>query len=393
MIDVIVYAVCDYVSLPNGGEVMLLNNFLAADASQIINYHLVGMSFNEIDLIGHWQKKRIGEREYDFFPVTQVLADKENTHIPFRFRVTAGIKKYWGRINSIKSDYHYIHSAELAIPLWNKDVNVVYHVHGDPCQTLRISRFPLFRGEFFTNQYWKIIEKTIRKSKKIVWAANRSEELYMQQQPHMRKEVQSKSTTIHSSFDSKLEIDPNSIPTISKRIHLATVGRLSRVKRIDFVIEVVAGLVHDGMDADLLICGDGEERDFLQEKAGICEIADRVLFLGTTDRKQTGTVLNEASAFVFASENEAMSLVVLESLYMGTPVISTNVGDINEVVRNGITGYIIDGYNIEDFKSKIQTVIREGKEHYSDNCRLISEQFTPERMARSIDEVFNALES
>ncbi len=215
MIDVIVYAVCDYISLPNGGEVMLLNNFLSVDDSKAINYHLVGMSFCEDDSVGKWQKKRIGEREYDFFPVAKVLADKEKTHIPFRFRVTAGIKKYWRRINSIKSDFHYVHSAELAMPLWKRDVNIVYHVHGDPCQTLRISRFPLFRGDYFTKQYWKVIEKTVRKSKRIVWAANKSKELYLQQQPHLKKEVESKSVTVHSSFDNKLEINPNSIPTLS----------------------------------------------------------------------------------------------------------------------------------------------------------------------------------
>ena len=74
---VLVYAVCDYFSLPNGGEVMLLNNFLSANKSEMIEYYLVGMSFNESDKVGKWSDKKIGNLVYKFLPVSQVLADKE----------------------------------------------------------------------------------------------------------------------------------------------------------------------------------------------------------------------------------------------------------------------------------------------------------------------------
>ena len=84
---VLVYAVCDYFSLPNGGEVMLLNNFLSANKSEMIEYYLVGMSFNESDKVGKWSDKKIGNLVYKFLPVSQVLADKEKTHVPFRLRM------------------------------------------------------------------------------------------------------------------------------------------------------------------------------------------------------------------------------------------------------------------------------------------------------------------
>ena len=53
---ILVYSVCDYEKLPNGGEVMLLNNFLSANSSSKNNYYLVGMSFNKKDEVGKWQK-------------------------------------------------------------------------------------------------------------------------------------------------------------------------------------------------------------------------------------------------------------------------------------------------------------------------------------------------
>ena len=112
---VLVYAVCDYFSLPNGGEVMLLNNFLSANKSEMIEYYLVGMSFNESDKVGKWCDKKIGNIVYKFLPVSQVLADKEKTHVPFRLRMVYGLKKYWKnieKINGINGQEKILHRME-----------------------------------------------------------------------------------------------------------------------------------------------------------------------------------------------------------------------------------------------------------------------------------------
>lgn len=390
MVKILVFSVCDYLALPNGGEVMLLNNFFAANKSTNLQYYLVGMTFNSSDCIGEWTEIKIGDNTYRFFPVTKVTVEKERTHIPFRLRVTLGIKKFWKEINEVQADYHYIHSAELAIPMWKKEnINIVYHMHGDPCQTLHISRFPIFRMPVFSVFYWKIIERAVRKSNKIIWAANRAQKLYLEQQPHMRREVESKSITIHSSFDTKFKVNYDDFPKLHNRKHLITVGRLSRVKRNDFIIRVVAKLVHDCMDVDLIVCGDGEERGSLLTLAKQLGIEERVIFLGLTNREMTATALDASEVFLFASENEAMSLVVLESLYMGTPVVSTNVGDIPDVVLDGVSGYIVNDYNIDLYASKVKTILEKGRNNYSDTCKKIASKYTPNKMAGAINAVFN----
>ena len=389
MIKILVFSVCDFASLPNGGEVMLLNNFLSANQSEDLRYYLVGMTFDTNGRVGEWQSKRIGNNIYDFFPVTKVTVDKEKTHIPFRLRVALGIKKYWKKINDVSADYHYIHSAELAIPMWSKkNINVVYHMHGDPCQTLRISRFPIFRIKLFSALYWKVIERTVIESKKIIWAANRAKKLYLEQQPHMKHEVDSKSITVHSSFDTKLKVNYDDFPELSDRKHLITVGRLSRVKRIDFILQVVSALVNDGLNVDLLVCGDGEEKNTLISLAKQLGIEKYVCFLGLTNRETTATALDVSEGFLFASENEAMSLVVLESLYMGTPVISTNVGDIEDAVLDGVTGYIVDSYNVALYASKVKTLLEKGKDSYTDACKRTALKYTPDKMAMEINKVF-----
>jgi glycosyltransferase involved in cell wall biosynthesis len=389
MKKVVVFAICDFVSQPNGGEVMLLNNFLSSSVASDVEYYLVGMSFNENDIPGVWTEKNIGNKIYKFLPVTQVLKDKEKTYIPFRFRVVNGIKKYWRQISKIDADFWYIHSAEIALSLKKTGRSkIVYHVHGDPCQTLRISRFPLFRGEFFTKLYWKVIAATMKKSDSIVWAAKKSWDLYLEQQPEMEKVIKEKSCVIHSSFDNKLKIDKNSVPELKDRKHLITVGRLANVKRIDFIITSLHELIKQGLDVDLIVCGDGEEMNSLQKHAESLNVRDKVLFMGLCDRVQIATLLDMSDCFLFASENEAMSLVVLESLYMGTPVVSTNVGDISQVVVDSENGFIVDGYELEKYVESIKTVLENGKLVYLEKSKNSVVKYTPERMATEIDGMF-----
>lgn len=387
--NIAVVAICDFISQPNGGEVYLLNNLFSANNDETINYRLIGMTFDPKMKRGEWTKIKVGDNIYDFFPIVKVTKDKEKTHIPFRLRCVHGLKKYYKKIVKAGVDEWYIHSAELGIPLRKKkNCSFVYHVHGDPSQTMRISRFPVFRTAFWTNRYLSVIRKTMHQSRKIVWAARRSKELYLKADPTLKDEVEAKSCVVHSSFDTKLKTTDLQLPINYQKKHLITVGRLSRVKRIDFIVDVFQGIVNDGFDVELIICGDGEEMNSLQKQVASYELQDRVKFLGVANRTLLATVLDLSDVFLFASENEAMSLVVLESLFMGTPVVSTDVGDIPDAVIDERSGFIIQGYNEENYRKAVEHILSEGKEKYIDECKKIALEYTPEKMAQNINEVF-----
>ncbi len=387
--NVAVVAICDYVSQPNGGEVFLLNNLFSANNESRINYFLIGMTFDKDEQEGRWQKKLIGNKEYNFFPIVKVTKDKEKTHIPFRLRCVHGLRKYFKKIAAVGIDEWYIHSAELGKPLWSKkDCKLVYHVHGDPSQTMKISRFPIFRSGLWTKIYLKYIRKTILKSRKIIWAAKRSEELYLKTDPTLKDVVLQKSCVVHSSFDTKLQVADIKLPLDYEKQHLITVGRLSLIKRIDFIVDVFDKIIKDGYNAELIICGNGEEREALEKQVSSLNLQNFVKFIGVADRKTLATALNLSDVFLFASGNEAMSLVVLESLYMGTPVVSTDVGDIPEAVKNGVNGYIIDGYDIETYKQAVEDILDKGKSFYKEKCIKSALNFTPEKMAENINKEF-----
>ncbi|MFO1391233.1 MAG: glycosyltransferase [Agitococcus sp.] len=97
------------------------------------------------------------------------------------------------------------------------------------------------------------------------------------------------------------------------------VGRLAPVKAFDVLLKAFVGL-----EARLVIVGDGDERESLQQLAEQLGLSNRVLFLG--HRQDVGSLLQVADLCVISSHREGFSYVAVESLQAGCLVVSTRVG-------------------------------------------------------------------
>ena len=384
MKNIAIIAVCDFINNPIGGEVFLLHNLLKNAPPKSINISLIGMSFNSKDKLGQWSKKNIDGILYDYLPVSKI---SKSSILPYRLKVVLGIKKYFNLIKEKNINTIYIHSAELILPfLKKKNINVIYHIHGNPEVTLKISRFPLFRLSIFSKMYCSFINKTIKRSEIIVWAAEKNKKEYIINNPPLKDMIINKSITIHSSFDTSLKYKnfTNLYEFHSNKKYLITVGRLNKGKRIDFLLDVFHHLSKTHDNINFIICGDGEEKQNLANKAIELNISNKVTFMGAINRDKLGFLLCNSDLFVFASEYEALSLVVLESLYMGTPVVTTEVGDLPIIIQNNITGEVVSTNDKENFISAINKALTLGKEHYSQSCIATAENFSPEKMSNKI---------
>jgi glycosyltransferase involved in cell wall biosynthesis len=123
---------------------------------------------------------------------------------------------------------------------------------------------------------------------------------------------------------------------------LATVAHLRPEKRLDRLIDAVARL-SAGLDAHLLVVGDGPERGVLVDHAAAAGIGHRVHFLG--HRTDVHAILAAADLFVLSSDTEQMPISLLEAMAAGLPVVATRVGDVADMLppEHGQYAVSVDG--------------------------------------------------
>lgn len=133
------------------------------------------------------------------------------------------------------------------------------------------------------------------------------------------------------------------LPELPERVErtgaplLAFAGRVNKQKALEVLLEAMT----KAPGVELVIAGDGTEVSRLQEESRSLGLNGRVRFVGPLDRNGVLELFRSADASVLSSAWENFPHSVVEALAVGTPVISTAVGGVTEVVRNGENGLLV----------------------------------------------------
>ncbi|GAA4629886.1 hypothetical protein GCM10023196_053040 [Actinoallomurus vinaceus] len=129
-------------------------------------------------------------------------------------------------------------------------------------------------------------------------------------------------------------------PYGDRPVRLVTVTRLSREKRPEVAIDALAALRDQGVDAALVVVGDGPHRKRLRRRArGL-----PVTFLGhLSDRQAVAGLVAAADVALFPSPAETFGLATLEALACGTPVVVPPEGAARELLDGPGSGAVSDG--------------------------------------------------
>jgi glycosyltransferase involved in cell wall biosynthesis len=115
---------------------------------------------------------------------------------------------------------------------------------------------------------------------------------------------------------------------------IVAIGRLSRQKGFDVLVEAFLKAADYIQSARLLIVGEGEDRATLVNLIEWHRNGDRIMLSGP--RVDVDRLLGAADLFVLSSRWEGLPLVVLEAMAAGLPIVATNVGDVAWATgRNG----------------------------------------------------------
>jgi glycosyltransferase involved in cell wall biosynthesis len=196
----------------------------------------------------------------------------------------------------------------------------------------------------------------------------------------------------------RIEVIPNpvSVPPLPARDELRAkhgfsgptlvfAGRLAPQKSMDVALRALAEL--EGID--LVVAGDGPERPALDALVAELEIGDRVRFLGALPRETVLELFAAGDAVLLTSSWENFPHGVVEGLAAGTPVISTDVGGVSEIVTDGVNGLLVPPQDVPALVAAVRRYF--GDEALRERLRAAAgtstDDYSPERIFGRIEEL------
>jgi glycosyltransferase involved in cell wall biosynthesis len=170
------------------------------------------------------------------------------------------------------------------------------------------------------------------------------------------------------------------------------VGRMTAVKRTNDVIRALRRLVDRGIDARLLLVGDGPDRAALERFASELGVIRRCLFVGY--QHDVARFYAAIDVFLLPSANEGTPVSVIEALAAGRPAVATNVGGVPDVIRDGVDGFLVQIGDVETLADRLAELAGDSERRRSmgeaGRTRMM-ERYAVDRLVDDVDLLYRSL--
>jgi glycosyltransferase involved in cell wall biosynthesis len=166
-----------------------------------------------------------------------------------------------------------------------------------------------------------------------------------------------------------------------------TVARLSPEKNHSLLLRAFAR-VQKKLNSRLLLVGDGPERSAIETEIARLSLQKSVTLLGV--RSDIPEILAASDVFLLSSTREALPLAVLEAMAAGLPVVATNVGDLPMIVKEGVTGLLVNPDDERAFANALFELLSDANraKELGSRGRKLAEGFSVEAMVRAYESLY-----
>ena len=169
-------------------------------------------------------------------------------------------------------------------------------------------------------------------------------------------------------------------------------GRMTAVKRTDDLLAALAALCGRGVDAVLLLVGDGDDRVRLEQRAFDLGLARSCLFLGYQEDVAAWYAI--CDAVVLSSASEGTPVTIIEALAAGRPVVATRVGGVPDVVEDGETGFLVGRGDTAAMAERLEVLARDPALRTSmgeTGRERVLRRYAVERLVGDVDALYREL--
>ena len=158
-----------------------------------------------------------------------------------------------------------------------------------------------------------------------------------------------------ASYSEKERVPVHKTP-LGEGVKLAFAGTLTENKNPISCAEALQVLAERGINASLTYCGDGPERQKIEEFISIHGLQDRVKLLGNVDSDTVKQVLQDAHFLIFLSRSEGWPKAVSEAMWWGCLPVTTPVSCVPWMLGQGLRGELVSN-DVSQICSRIEGYI------------------------------------
>ncbi len=181
---------------------------------------------------------------------------------------------------------------------------------------------------------------------------------------------------------------------------IAILGRVRKQKGVHLFVEACLSVLKDQPDYTAIVVGSisGSNKEFveqLQQKVAQAGMSERIIFTGEQDFADIPNIFSSLSLVAALSDNEGFGLTVPEAMSSGAAVLATEAGAWQEVVRQGVDGYVVPVNDLEAVTEKMTELLADPErltQMGQAGRQRVLEHYTVEREAKALCDFFRSLQ-
>ena len=178
----------------------------------------------------------------------------------------------------------------------------------------------------------------------------------------------------------------------NKNNNITYVGRLSKVKGVDALIEAF-NLIHGKYkNIKMTITGDGEEKEKLHNMTIKLKLNNNIEFTGRKD--DVIPILDKTDIFIYPTVwEEGFGISVIEAMARGCIPITFNTGGLKEIITNNVNGILVKDINVDSLAKAIEKVINLPKEKKEKMIKETKKRAKDFKIDKTINDIEMTLKS
>jgi glycosyltransferase involved in cell wall biosynthesis len=349
---------CNFEDYPIGGLLSFAKNLMVAFENELV---LIGITTSKNEPVGKWFKKNINGITYDVFALARYNTTKTKHYLPDRLVSYFLLKYFRKRILAKGIQNVFIQRPDILQAVKNFGFKNICYRFGGLENPLEFSKYwyAQFAAKFFDKKFFSSFSNV-----QLILASGDKDsikQMTARSNGHLNSEsVFTFPTRINTQIFRPInKLNARKILNIPESEFLiSTTGRLSSIKGWMFMIDCYIEFEKKKPHSSFYFIGEGEDYNEINDYIFSKGLQSKIKLMGKKDHEEVALFLNASDLYIMGSYKEGWCTTLVEALACGIPICTTNFSSAKEIVTEGITGYIVEGHNIESFRNKMEESLK-----------------------------------